>query len=95
MKNNSGFSLSELLIGFFILAVVSAAFLVALQGNKRETQFGAEHFSGMLLSAKVAEDCAQEMAINPHGFEVLGIDDKPVDTEITNGQSIFFSGLED
>lgn len=90
-----GFTLIETIIGLGILAVVGAVFLMAVRGSSSEIEFSSDHFATTLLTQKVMEDCAQELFLNPLGFDALGISETPETSGIVNGESVFFNNLED
>ncbi len=91
-----GFSLLEVLIGVFFLSAIGLTMVFYLQSAAKEVGFGAEHFTAILLSQKLTEDCAQEITLNPHGFKALGFDPpSPGPAPIVDGGSVFFSMLRD
>ncbi len=92
---NRGFSMLELIIGFFILASTSVIFFQTMHKFKKETTFYSEHFVASALSEKVLEQCYQESEINPYGVTALGLSDADgntmdLDTEVTDDKTIFF-----
>ncbi|HNV69025.1 MAG TPA: prepilin-type N-terminal cleavage/methylation domain-containing protein [Candidatus Ozemobacteraceae bacterium] len=91
-----GFTLPELLVGLGIMSFLAVAFFVFLQSSSRQSAFSAEHFTGVLLAQKVVEDVAEEATTNPHAFLALGMSGGTAPkTPIIEGQSTFFSFLED
>lgn len=91
-----GTTLPEVIIGLLILGVLGAGFINFLRGSRNELEFGAEHFTGLLLTQKVIEDCYQEMTVNPQGLETLGIENgNDTPSGIRDGESVFFSTIED
>ncbi|GEM_PF-5456569 len=86
-----GFTLVELVIAFFILMSIGAAFLIALRAGTQESTFLKEQFSAALLSRKVVEDVFAEVEINPWAAD--GIDFSKA--RMVDGESHFFSNLED
>ena len=95
-KRKKGFSLVEVMIGVAIFATVGVAFLSFLSQSIGESKFSAEYFSAFILSQKVMEDFSEEIAINPYGFETLGVDENSTQySEVVDGATVHFSGLED
>ena len=93
--SKTGFSLLELLIGFFILGTASIIFFQTMHKFKKESTFYYEHFVASALSEKVLEQCYQETEINPYGVTALGLSDADgntvtLETGITDNQTIFF-----
>lgn len=90
------FSLIELVIGLFILSLVGIMLGSFLKSASHQSDFGAEHFTAILLAQKVIEDCAQEIVINPHAFSTLGLEATPGSPiSVVNGQSPFFTVIQD
>lgn len=90
------FTLVELMVGFAILAGISLFYLTFVRASAKEIQFSADHLNSVVLSQKVAEDLMEELAINPYGFETLGLEDSLTsEHEVVDGHSIFFSFIED
>ncbi|MEW6708419.1 MAG: type II secretion system protein [Candidatus Riflebacteria bacterium] len=95
IETRKAFTLIEIVIGLAILSFIGMVFIFVLRNSKTQMEYGAEHFSAALLSQKVIEDCAQEVFLNPLGLEILGISENQEFSPIVNGNSIFFSTLED
>lgn len=99
IKFKSGFSLLEILIGFFLLAGSAVVFFMAVNLFKKETVFYTEHFVASALLDKFMETCYQETELNPHGIKALGLSDdaeKKYKTQsyVTDGETIFFRNPE-
>ncbi|HAE40533.1 MAG TPA: hypothetical protein DCG57_18155 [Candidatus Riflebacteria bacterium] len=91
-----GFTLLELLIGFFILASASVIFLQTMHRFKNETAFTSENYLASSLIEKVLEQCYQESQLNPHGMTAVGLADAAgspyeVSTSITDKETVFFA----
>lgn len=96
MKKRCAFTLVEVMVGFSILAGIALIYLVFVRSSTKEMQFSADHLNAAVLSQKVAEDLIEELALNPYGFETLGVDGSSmVEQEVVEGRSIFFSFIED
>lgn len=94
-KNKSGITLVEILIAVVIAAFIAGAFLTVLRSTGTQITHSSEHFTAFFLAQKVSQDLSEEIRINPHAFSRLGIDSNlQVSTQITDGQSIFFTTLE-
>jgi len=90
------FTLVEIIIGFSILAGIALVYLLFVRSSSKEMQFSAEHLNAVVLSQKVAEDLIEELALNPYGFETLGVEGaSTIEHEVVEGRSIFFSFIED
>jgi len=95
MTGRSGFSLVEIMIGILILAVTLGSFITGIRSARREVEVSDKHISVLLCSQKVIEDLMEEIWLNPFGFQTLGIENSTMSpTPITQGQSVFFTGLE-
>ncbi|EKD82511.1 MAG: hypothetical protein ACD_39C01241G0003, partial [uncultured bacterium] len=57
---NQGFTLLELLVGFFIIASVSVIFFQAMHSFRKESTFNSENYLASSLVEKVLEQCYQE-----------------------------------
>lgn len=88
---NEGFSLLELVIAFFIFAIIGSAVLLALRSGSQETKFINEQFSASLLARKVIEDIFCEVDINPLSVQEIDVNQ----CKMVDGESHFFSNLED
>lgn len=96
MKRRNAFTLVEIIIGFSILAGVALIYLIFIRSSSSELQFTADHLNAVVLSQKVSEDLIEELALNPYGFETLGIENKSsYQHEVVDGTSVFFSFIED
>jgi len=89
------FTLVEVIIGFSILAGIALVYLIFVRSSSKELQFSADHLNAVVLSQKVSEDLIEELAINPYGFETLGIAGSTDEHEVVEGRSVFFSFVED
>jgi len=89
------FTLVEVIIGFSILAGIALVYLIFVSSSSKELQFSADHLNAVVLSQKVSEDLIEELAINPYGFETLGIAGSTDEHEVVEGRSVFFSFVED
>jgi prepilin-type N-terminal cleavage/methylation domain-containing protein len=95
-RRKQGFSLIETMIAILVLSLVALMFYSGVQSARNEITFGAEHFTALLLTQKVLEDCIQEMEVNPNGLGTLGLDNNdPAAVSIVDGGSVFFTNLED
>jgi len=96
-NKKSGITFLEILIGLFILALVSIIYSQVMQSTRKELNCSSEHFTAILLSQKLMQDLSQENILDPvFGFQYLGLDDpSPVPQKIVDGESIFFSYIED
>ncbi len=95
-QGRKGFSLLELLIGFFLLASVSVIFLQTMHRFRKETAFTSENYLASSLVEKVLEQCYQESLLNPHGMKAIGLADASgspyeISTSITDKETVFFS----
>ncbi|KAF1083015.1 MAG: hypothetical protein GQF41_0782 [Candidatus Rifleibacterium amylolyticum] len=95
-QSRKGFSLLELLIGFFLLASVSVIFLQTMHRFRKETTFTSENYLASSLVEKVLEQCYQETQLNPHGMKAIGLADASgspyeISTSITDKETVFFS----
>lgn len=96
IRSRRAFTLVEIIIGFSILAGISLIYLMFVRSSSKEMQFSADHLNAVVLSQKVAEDLIEELALNPYGFETLGIEKTALtQQEVIEGRSIFFSFIED
>ncbi|MBU1106952.1 MAG: hypothetical protein KKB51_09820 [Candidatus Riflebacteria bacterium] len=96
IRQHRAFTLVEIIIGFSILAGISLIYLIFVRSSSKEMQFSADHLNAVVLSQKVAEDLIEELALNPYGFETLGIEAAALSQqEVVEGRSIFFSFIED
>lgn len=91
----NGFSLVEVVIGFCIIAASSVIFFQTVHLFKKETTFYSEHFIASAMLEKVMERSFQETDLNPHGLKALGLESSdgsisPIESQITDGQSVFF-----
>ena len=94
-RRRSGFTMLELLIGFFIIGASSVVYFQAMHMFRKESVFFSEHYVASALLEKVLEQCYQETELNPHGVNALGLSDAlgnpyPVTTHITDEQTVFF-----
>ncbi len=94
-RRRRAFTLVEVLIGFSIIASIAVLYLIFARSSSKELQFSADHLNAVVLSQKVAEDLIEELALNPYGFETLGIEGSSSDQEVIEGRSVFFSSIED
>jgi len=94
--SGKGFTLIELLIGVLLFAGIGVTMIFFLRSARKDVEFGAEHFTALLLSEKVSEDCTQEITVNPNAFVALGFDPGPGQLmPVVDGESIFFTMLKD
>ncbi|MEW6708716.1 MAG: prepilin-type N-terminal cleavage/methylation domain-containing protein [Candidatus Riflebacteria bacterium] len=92
----TGFTLVEICVGIAIIAGIATFYVTFISGASKESKFTADHFNAIVLSQKVVEDLIEETAVNPHGFDTLGIDAGTSNFhEVTRGSSVFFSFIED
>lgn len=94
-KRRSGFTMLELLIGFFIIGACSVVFFQAMHMFRKESLYFSEHYVASGLLEKVLEQCYQETELNPHGVKALGLSDElgnpySLNTHITDKQTVFF-----
>jgi len=95
-KRNKAFSLVEVMIGVVIFSVVSISYITFLSHSIGESTFSSEYFSTLKIKKKVMEDFMEEVAVNPYGFEMLGVPESTNQyTEVVDGSTVHFSGLED
>ncbi|MBI3038468.1 type II secretion system protein [bacterium] len=93
VKKN-GFTFIEVIVGVLIFSFIGASYLAWIKMSTRQIEFGADHFSAILLSQKLMEDLNQEIIINPYGFS--GIEGKNIPSEkVVDGGSPYFSYLAD
>lgn len=96
MKRCRGLSLLEILIGIAIFATVGITFLSFIGQSIGESKFSSDFFTAFILSQKVMEDFAEEIAVNPYGFETLGVDETSTKySDVVDGSTVYFSSLED
>lgn len=96
MRKRHAFTLVEMTVGFAILAGIALIYLIFVRSSTKEMQFSADHLNAVVLSQKVAEDLIEELALNPYGFETLGVEGSSLaEHEVVEGRSIFFSFIED
>ncbi|MBF0408745.1 MAG: type II secretion system protein [Candidatus Riflebacteria bacterium] len=94
-RNLSAFTLIELTVALGIFTFVGTMLMFSLKSASREAEFGEKHFQSILLGQKVIEDLHEELWLNPNGFSILAIDScKTKPTRIINGESIFFTHLQ-
>lgn len=95
-RRNQGVSLVEVLIAVAMFATVGVTFISFMGQSIGESKFSSDYFTAFILSQKVMEDLAQEISVNPYGFEALGIDENTTKyTDVVDGSSLHFSSLED
>ena len=96
IRFKQGLTLVEIIVGLAIFSAVGAMFVSFIGSSSKEVKFSGDHFNAVVLSQKVSEDLLEEMAINPHGLDTLGIDSSKSNyQEVVDGSSVFFSFLED
>ena len=91
-----GFTMLELVIGFFLVAGVSVIFFQAMHRFRKESTFNSENYLASSLVEKVLEQCYQESQLNPHGMKAIGLADAnglpyQVSTGVTDKETVFFS----
>ncbi len=91
-----GFTMLELVIGFFLVAGVSVMFFQAMHRFRKESTFNSENYLASSLVEKVLEQCYQESQLNPHGMKAIGLADADgapyeVSTGVTDKETVFFS----
>ncbi|KAF1079132.1 MAG: hypothetical protein GQF41_4566 [Candidatus Rifleibacterium amylolyticum] len=95
MKNKSGFSLVEMMIGTVILALAIGGFVMGLRASRSEVEFSDKHLSTLVCSQKVVEDIDEELWLNARAFNTLGVTNtKIVSTPVVDDECIFFSDIE-
>ncbi|OGK07796.1 MAG: hypothetical protein A2W80_02800 [Candidatus Riflebacteria bacterium GWC2_50_8] len=94
-KSRCAFTLVEVLVGCSILAGISLIYLIFVRSSSKEMQFSADHLNAVVLSQKISEDLIEELAVNPYGFETLGVSGSTSQQEVIEGRSVFFSFIED
>ncbi len=95
-RDNSGLTMVELLIGFFLIVSVSIIFFQTIHSFKKETSFTSENFLASSLIEKVLEQCYQESELNLHGMKAIGLTDPDgklysFSTFITDRETVFFA----
>ncbi len=93
---HKGFTMLELVIGFFLVAGVSVMFFQTMHRFRKESTFNSENYLASSLVEKVLEQCYQESQLNPHGMKAIGLTDADgnpyeVSTGVTDRETVFFS----
>ncbi len=96
IPRSRGVSFPELLIAMLLISAIGLLLINFVNGMSKEIGFTGEHFTAILLTQKVFEDCSREVSVNPFGFKALGCESgKQGPTPVVDGQSVFFETMED
>ncbi|NLI76721.1 MAG: type II secretion system protein [Candidatus Riflebacteria bacterium] len=92
----TGFTMTELMIGVSIFAGLTLAFLLSVRATTREIDFSADYFMSILVAQKVGEDLMEETTLNPFALESSGVESPSgITSRLVDGGSVHFSFLED
>ncbi len=95
-KFKKGFTLLEVMVGFFIFSAVALLFFTVVGSSSKESAFSVNHFSAIMVGQKAAEDIMEEYQQNPYADESLALNSSiATKNSLIDGGSVFFMAIED